>query len=213
MSEINIAVNAGSSVKLKTAGKYCDRDILVTAEGSAGGDNLAPFLEGSMTKLESNITFIRDYACYRYYAMTDVVLPEVITLGKYAFQECDALKNVYAPNVETINDSAFYLCTALETIDLPKCKTLGYYSFRSCSGLKTAKFPSVTLLESYVFRGCKALECLDFTGCTSVPICTTTLTLREVPETCQIIVPASLLDEWKAASYWSSIADQIVAAE
>ena len=29
----NITVEGGKSVKLTTAGKYCDRDIVVTAEG------------------------------------------------------------------------------------------------------------------------------------------------------------------------------------
>lgn len=33
----NITVEGGSSVRLKTAGKYCDRDIVVTATGSGGG--------------------------------------------------------------------------------------------------------------------------------------------------------------------------------
>ena len=35
MSEHNITVEGGSSVRLKTAGKYCDRDIVVTAEGGS----------------------------------------------------------------------------------------------------------------------------------------------------------------------------------
>lgn len=35
MSEYNITVEGGSSVRLLTAGKYCDRDIVVTATGSA----------------------------------------------------------------------------------------------------------------------------------------------------------------------------------
>ena len=39
MSEFNIEVAGGSSVRLPTAGKYCDRDIVVTATGSAGGSN------------------------------------------------------------------------------------------------------------------------------------------------------------------------------
>lgn len=38
MSEFNINVDSGTSVKLKTAGKYCDRDIVVNAIGSTGGE-------------------------------------------------------------------------------------------------------------------------------------------------------------------------------
>lgn len=38
MSEFNINVTGGTSVRLPTAGKYCDRDIIVTAQGGGGGD-------------------------------------------------------------------------------------------------------------------------------------------------------------------------------
>lgn len=34
----NIEVEGGSSVRLPTKGKYCDRDIVVTAKGGGGGD-------------------------------------------------------------------------------------------------------------------------------------------------------------------------------
>jgi hypothetical protein len=34
----NITVEGGKSVRLKTKGKYCDRDIVITAEGGGGGD-------------------------------------------------------------------------------------------------------------------------------------------------------------------------------
>lgn len=37
MSDFNINVDGGTSVRLKTAGKYCGRDIVVTATGNAGG--------------------------------------------------------------------------------------------------------------------------------------------------------------------------------
>lgn len=35
MSEHNISMDGGTTVRLKTAGKYCDRDILVTASGGS----------------------------------------------------------------------------------------------------------------------------------------------------------------------------------
>ena len=35
MSEHNITVEGGTSIRLPTAGKYCDRDILITATGVA----------------------------------------------------------------------------------------------------------------------------------------------------------------------------------
>lgn len=38
----NIEVEGGSSVRLPTAGKYCDRDIVVTAKGGGGGASDLP---------------------------------------------------------------------------------------------------------------------------------------------------------------------------
>lgn len=40
MSEHNITVEGGSSVRLPTAGKYCDRDIVITAKGGSGGGQI-----------------------------------------------------------------------------------------------------------------------------------------------------------------------------
>lgn len=44
MSEHNITVEGGSSVRLPTAGKYCDRDIVITATG--GGGNIDGIPDG-----------------------------------------------------------------------------------------------------------------------------------------------------------------------
>lgn len=37
MSDFNISVEGGSSVRLPTAGKYVDRDIIITSTGGSGG--------------------------------------------------------------------------------------------------------------------------------------------------------------------------------
>jgi hypothetical protein len=42
----NITVEGGTSVRLKTAGKYCDRDIIVTAEGSTSGGGESATISG-----------------------------------------------------------------------------------------------------------------------------------------------------------------------
>ena len=52
MSEHNIEVESGKSLRLKTAGKYCDRDIIVTATGGGGGDTEAAYQEGLVVGIE-----------------------------------------------------------------------------------------------------------------------------------------------------------------
>ena len=40
----NITIEGGKTVRLKTAGKYCDRDIVVTATGGGGANYYAKFI-------------------------------------------------------------------------------------------------------------------------------------------------------------------------
>lgn len=47
MSEFNIEVQGGSSVRLPTAGKYCEKDIIVTASGGGGTDEIENLIDKS----------------------------------------------------------------------------------------------------------------------------------------------------------------------
>lgn len=57
MSEHNITVEGGTSVRLKTAGKYCDRDIVVTATGS---DAPVEDLDAVLTEQEELIATLKE---------------------------------------------------------------------------------------------------------------------------------------------------------
>lgn len=56
MSEINISLEGGTSKRLLTAGKYCDRDIVVTAEGGSGLGALSQYVKISATP-ETSVSF------------------------------------------------------------------------------------------------------------------------------------------------------------
>lgn len=47
MSEFNIEVQGGSSVRLPTAGKYCEKDIIVTASGGGGTEEIEQIIDQS----------------------------------------------------------------------------------------------------------------------------------------------------------------------
>ena len=58
MSDINISIDGGASKRLLTAGKYCDKDIVVTAEGGSGAvGNLTKYTK-VIAKPESATSFV-----------------------------------------------------------------------------------------------------------------------------------------------------------
>ena len=65
-------MEGGTSKRLLTAGKYCDRDIVVTAQGGGGGGGdsnggekeIAALLMNTLETLDNNVaTSLRSRAC------------------------------------------------------------------------------------------------------------------------------------------------------
>lgn len=88
---------------------------------------------------------------------------------------------------------------------------IGSAAFYACSSLASITIPNgVTNIESYAFYICDGMAFYDFTACTTVPTLANTNAFTGIPADCQIRVPASLVDAWKAATNWSTYADHIV---
>ena len=191
MSEHNVTVDGGSSVRLKTAGKYCDRDIVVTAtEDHTFEDGL---VDGTATE------YIND---------------RISAIGQYAFYRNSSLKSVSFPSATATNQYAFGYCTNLRDVSFPSLKTVGAYVFQSC-GLKSVEFPSLTTIGISPFTGCNALVSIILPGST---ICSlrNTSSLSGTPiakGTGFVYVPDELGDAYKAETNWSTYADQIRAIE
>lgn len=216
----NIEVQGGSSVRLPTAGKYCDRDIVVTATGGGGSDTqFKDFCEGALTEIyDESITKLRTSA----------------------FRDATQLKSVRLPNVTSIGGNAFRDCSNLEVIDLPQATGFtGTYTFSGCGKLTQVNVTGFTALSNYAFQNCSSLARIElgnlgsigagaFSGCSSLK----TVIIRKVGtsatplpvtnaftntpianETGHIYVPASAVDAFKTAKNWSTYAAQIRAIE
>lgn len=145
MSEFNIEVQGGSSVRLPTAGKYCDRDIIVTASGGGGTEEIEQIIDqsgvldstdGTATeKVEKLIDKAEDenawYELSGYFTnnfpsfskMTCETLPRMdlsnVTDLRYTFSEMSNLKRInFYMNTEncTIFNSCFQRTAKLEYI-------------------------------------------------------------------------------------------------
>ena len=115
----------------------------------------------------------------------------------------------------SIGNYAFRFCSALTTADFQVATSIGRSAFLGCSALTTADFPVATSIGSSAFYKCSALTTLILRSGTMATL-NNTYAFVDTPiasRTGYIYVPAALVDSYKAASNWSTYANQIRAIE
>ena len=115
----------------------------------------------------------------------------------------------------SIGSTAFNGCSALTTADFPAATSIGQNAFYGCSALTTVNFPVATSIGDSAFQLCSALTTLILRSATMATL-SSTMALNKTPiasGTGYIYVPAALVDSYKAASNWSTYANQIRAIE
>lgn len=158
------------------------------------------------------------------YSLKTLVLPlntHNDTVSDY-FVNCYSLKRVIFPsNVSTLlGGNNFYNCKSLSSIFLsqnisfidPMTAYAGDNCFKNCSSLKRIVIPETTTeLGNYLFQDCYSLKRIDMY--TTTPLVANSNTFTGLPAYTKIYVPwsrdHSILNAYKAATYWSAIADQI----
>lgn len=192
----------------------------------------------SITELSSNATSIGEYAFYKYDALTTADFPLMTSVGVHAFEACNNLTSCNFPSITSIADYAFRDCKVLQTVNAPLVTYIGSYAFQFCVELATADFPLLTTIDNSAFRYCKLLTVLDFPLLQSISTysinnCSalTALILRKTDGLCKlrdtngisatpiasgvgyIYVPSALIEQYKAATNWSTYAAQFRALE
>lgn len=71
----------------------------------------------------------------------------------------------------------------------------------------------ISVIHNQAFAGCEALKIIDMSQCSVIPTLESQYAFSNCPADMEIIVPASLLDEWKTATNWSVYAGNIKAKE
>jgi hypothetical protein len=254
----NITVEGGTSVRLPTAGKYCDRDIVVTATGggatdpviqalevTANGTYTAPggvdgyspvtvnvpssdgiiaaILDGSVTEIESNVTKIGDRALNYRKKLIKAILPNVTSIGAYAFYESFASATkptVILPSLTTAGENAFYESGVFKIV-LPKLKEISSSMFSKSMVLSFVDLGAATKINGASFIDCYALETLIIrtTSVCSLAYTTVFNNTKIKNNTGYIYVPKTLADgsdgvaAYQAATNWSTFASQIRAIE
>ena len=120
--------------------------------------------------------------------------------------------SVYYSNdrVSKVGSYAFFNCTALTSVNLPNCTYVNYYAFNECTALTSVYMPKCSYIDDSAFNSCTNLTQVYLN---SVSIITKIYsdTFSNCPNLTSVYVPASLVDAFKVASYWSSLSSKIVA--
>ena len=168
MSEHNITIESGKSLKLKTAGKYCDRDIVVTASGSSGGEeksSFAKFVERSITEITADdlkgCSYVADYGFYNLCSnskddkIKKLTLPNSVkTLGIYGFAYAGVEEIILNEGITDIGANCFMSCKS-PIIEIPTTVTsMGDYTFQYYEGqVKWREGSQLTVIGEDVFSG------------------------------------------------------------
>lgn len=154
-------------------------------------------------------TSVGDSAFYSCSALTTIDIPNATSIGVSAFGNCYALTTVDLPNATSIGDQAFYGCRALTSVDFPNATSIGNSAFNSCSALTSIDLPSATSIGSYAFFENSHLKTIFLRSKT---MCTCTGD-PWVNSSTTIYVPESLINSYKAATYWSKYSSQFKTIE
>ncbi len=217
MADIPITVDGGTSKRLLTAGKYCDKNILVTATGgSAGGQELADsIVDRSITEITSDVVTVGMNALSNCTKLTKANFPKATRIESAALRTCTSLTDIQLPLAEKILNSALLGCSSLVEVVLPKATLLQSQVFYQCVKLNKIDMYDMNAIDVSVFFGCSSLETViirtesvctlgNINSFASTPIAS---------GTGYIYVPKSLVEAYKQASNWTTYADQIRAIE
>ena len=137
------------------------------------------------------LEILGDSSLHHNEVLEEVILPDTVkSIEKDALSHAYSLRHIdIPPYLETLGRSAFLYCTALESIVLPATlKSIGIYAFEHDIALR-----SVTCLATEPPAG--STEMFDDTS------------------ECPIYVPASSVDAYRSAPYWSKYSYRIRAIE
>ena len=150
----------------------CNSLISITIPSSVIAIGMNPFRgchadlknESKAFIYEHNVLFDRDKTAiisYRAKEANYVIPDSVISIGEYAFSECNSLTSIIIPDsVTSIGYSTFSECKSLTNINIPDSVTsIGDFAFSGCDSLTSINIPNgVTNIGQGAFKNCGSLS-------------------------------------------------------
>ena len=133
-------------------------------------------------------------------------------LGLEVFRNYDSLAIADFPNVTSTGVNVFYACYGLSTVNLPSLISISSNMFAYSSLLKRLDFPSVESISGGAFSGCARLVTVILRKADAVCTLENVNAFNNTPiakGTGFVYVPDDLVEQYKAATNWSTYANQI----
>ena len=174
--------------------------------GAQSAENLYDI---TATDLEG-LTEIGHRALFEKRGLRSISLPSTCTIvDNEGFSASYALTSVSMPNVTSVGDYAFNYCSALTSVDMPNMTSIGNYAFSYCSALTSLAIPSTctSIGDSALRCGSSTNKCtFTFEGTTPPSIQSITFDTNYINK---IIVPSGCGEAYKTATNWTTVANYI----
>ena len=172
--------------------------------------------DGLMTRTLTNyyndrITFIGDRVFQNYSTPLSINCPNVKQIGINCFYGSTGLIEFKMQSLVTFGANALYQCSNLKVLNLPNVETIPASSCRYCTSLEVVYASKIKNVASAVFGDCTNLTTFILGGTSVVKLETINAFVRTPIEsgTGFVYVLDTLLESYRVATNWSTIADQI----
>ncbi len=185
-------------------------ETLVEGYGQGGGgDELVGFVDGTLTTFSNDeITSVRK-ACFRECSnLTEISLPNCVSLGAEAFYNCTSLTKLNLPKVETVTQSSAFTYVRCPLV-LPKFKGGMYNKFSAYRGTVVDFGEETYTVDNYSFTNSKALKVVVLRSPTLAPLANIGA-FNDTPFASngtggKLYVPQALISSYQSANNWSTI--------
>ena len=199
-----------------TKDKYLEEDIQILPDESVFNQDYTmedALITRELTHYANNrVKVIGTRALSHFSTLTSCEFENVETIKSYGFYFCSGLLELNFPNVTTIEINAFSDCKAATIARFNSLKKITTDVVRSLTALKIVYIPNIESIAGAPFADCTGLEAIIISQTNTVAtLATTNVFVRSAiaTGTGYVYVPDSLVDSYKAATNWSTFANQI----
>lgn len=177
---------------------------------------LEGLLTGNLTEFKSeSLTELRNCAFSNCNKLVKLDIPNCVNIGSQCFSSASSLEKIEILKSGSVNGvSSFYNCTSLKKVILPLFVSSSASStFQNCGKLELIDIDTMSL-SFQPFPGCNNLKTLIYRKNSGVnSLSGVSLLPTNFQSNGYLYVPQSMLESYKTATNWSTIADRIIKLE